>query len=252
MNVRCGVLIALLFPPISLAGDKTVKIGPGGWDFSGEIQKDDPKFKMELGGKIFLMPAKQFNVELEPGYRFRFIMDTDDPKLDPFLALQDDKGKLLLFDDDGGGGLNSKFAFSRFSDKGVYRLFAASLHGHAGPFVLTVTPMARFHVEPKVRDVTEDPLVLKGDLNKERQEIHYRVRLKGGTTYRFDMTSKKVDSYLELRDDSGRLLAEDDDTGIKLGARIAKNIPKDGVYRVIASSTNLAQSGPFTLEVRED
>lgn len=252
--VRAGLVVSLsaLVLCSALRGGEVIALGPKDWEKSFDIKSEDPKFKIELDGKVFLMPAKKFDVKLEPGHRYRFTLDTDDPKLDPFLAISNSKGDVLLFDDDGGGKLNSKLTFSAFDDKGHYQLVAASLHGNPGPAVLKATSVARFSADKKTYEPSKDPVKIKGELNAEYQERHYQVRLKGGKTYKIELSSTKFDSYLELRDSDGRLVAEDDDSGGKFNARITKNISKDGMYRIIAASTNLAQNGPFVLEVREE
>jgi len=257
MALRLGLLVLVLqlsplFSNSSFAGEQPIEIGPKGWEFTGEVKAEDPKLRIDLMGKTFLMPAKQFNIKLERNRRYRFTFDTDDPKFDPFLAIKSTTGEVLAFDDDGGGKLNSKLTFIPFSDTGLYQVFAASLHGQSGPVTLTVSSIAAFQVDPNIHAVKKGALKLAGDLTDDRQEVHFKVRLKASKNYRIDMSSGKFDSFLELRDEDGKLLAEDDDTGGKLNARISKRISKDGVYRVIASSTNFAQTGPFTLEIRAE
>jgi hypothetical protein len=77
----------------------------------------------------------------------------------------------------------------------------------------------------------------------------YAVPLKAGTSYRIDMASKEIDSYLRLEDDAGKELANDDDSGGQLNARIVFECPKDGTYRVIATTFG-GGTGAFELTVQ--
>ncbi|MFO0969321.1 MAG: PPC domain-containing protein [Gemmataceae bacterium] len=247
------VLVPFLVPSFP-AGEKAkvLDIGPKGATVNGEIKKDDPKFKFDHMDKTFDMPSKVFTIKPNPAIRYRITMDTDDPKLDCFLLLKDKKGDIIAFDDDSGGGLNSLLSLSFPAEGAPYELYASSLHGTPGAFHLQILPQATVFREPKVYEVGKKPLRIEGQLTAERQEIVYQVKLQAGKSYRIDLTSKKIDSYLELRDASGKLLAEDDDKGGKLDSRIVTRPAKDGIVHVIAGSTNFAQTGPFTLELRQE
>jgi hypothetical protein len=78
----------------------------------------------------------------------------------------------------------------------------------------------------------------------------YTIPLQGGRTYQIDMTSKQVDSYLRLEDAGGRELAHDDDGGGRPNARITFVCPRDGTYRIIAT-TAWGDEGIFTLTVQQ-
>jgi hypothetical protein len=80
-------------------------------------------------------------------------------------------------------------------------------------------------------------------------KIHL-VRMKGGKVYTIDMVSTQFDSYLRLEDPKGKELAEDDDSGGMLNARIIFNCPADGEYRVIATTFGPQMAGAYTLTVK--
>jgi hypothetical protein len=61
---------------------------------------------------------------------------------------------------------------------------------------------------------------------------------------------KALDPYLYVDDATGKQLAEDDDSGGGLNARIVLRAEQDGTYRIRATSFN-AGGGTFTLTVRE-
>jgi serine/threonine-protein kinase len=96
-------------------------------------------------------------------------------------------------------------------------------------------------------------LKLRGQLDGPTPALVYQVKLAAGKTYVIDMVSpnpKALDPYLVLTDDAGKKLAEDDDSGGGLNARIIFRVPQDGTYRIRATSFNGGR-GDFTLSVRE-
>ena len=63
------------------------------------------------------------------------------------------------------------------------------------------------------------------------------------------MISTSFDTYLFLEDSAGNVLIQDDDSGGNLNARILYEAPKEGEYRIIAT-TLFRATGEFTLTVR--
>jgi tetratricopeptide (TPR) repeat protein len=96
-------------------------------------------------------------------------------------------------------------------------------------------------------------LELRGQLDKQTPSLVYQVKLAAGKTYVLDMVSpdqKAVDPYLVLSDAAGKKLAEDDDSGGGLNARINFRADQAGTYRIQATTFNDGR-GAFTLTVRE-
>jgi serine/threonine protein kinase len=97
-----------------------------------------------------------------------------------------------------------------------------------------------------------EPLTLKGELDAAVPALVFQVRLKAGVRYQMDMVSpdpKALDPYLYLQDSDRKTLAEDDNSGGNLNARITFRAPANGIYRLRATSFNGGR-GPFTLTVR--
>lgn len=97
-------------------------------------------------------------------------------------------------------------------------------------------------------------LELRGQLDKQTSSLVYQVKLSGNKSYVIDMVSpdqKALDPYLVLTDATGKKLAEDDDSGGGLNARITFRADQDGTYRIQATSFNQGV-GAFTLTVREE
>jgi len=79
----------------------------------------------------------------------------------------------------------------------------------------------------------------------------YVVKMQSGRRYQIDHMSKAFDAYLRLGDPDGKEVARDDDSGGNLNARIIYNCPRDGEYRIHATSLN-RKTGPYELAVREE
>ena len=99
----------------------------------------------------------------------------------------------------------------------------------------------------------EGKLTKDDPLDRKRNSAHkvYPVKMKGGSVYQIDMVSTQFDSYLRLEDNGGNELAEDDDGGGNLNARIVFTCPKDGEYKVIATAFNPNGVGMYTLTVKK-
>lgn len=99
----------------------------------------------------------------------------------------------------------------------------------------------------------EDKLTKDDPAEPRRQNAPrkvFPVKMKAGRTYTIDMVSAQFDSYLFLEDGKGNELAQDDDSGGMLNARIIFNCPADGDYKVICTAYNTNGAGMFTLTVK--
>jgi WD40 repeat protein len=84
----------------------------------------------------------------------------------------------------------------------------------------------------------------------QREEIH-PLTVAAGKTYVIDMESGVLDSYLRLEDGQGRVLAENDDISADtLDARIVFSPPRDGTYRIVATSFQRRGVGDYALTIR--
>jgi hypothetical protein len=80
-------------------------------------------------------------------------------------------------------------------------------------------------------------------------KIH-AVKLDKETPYQIDMVGHGIDAYLRLLDEHGKVLAEDDDSGGNLNARIRHTTTKGGIYFIVAT-TCAGGEGAYTLSVRK-
>ena len=91
---------------------------------------------------------------------------------------------------------------------------------------------------------------LKDKVRKDSLCKTYTYKMTAGKTYLIDMKSRDFDSFLRLEDPDGTQVAEDDDSGGKLDARIVYRAAKTGEYTVCATSVRESM-GKFTLTVKE-
>jgi hypothetical protein len=100
--------------------------------------------------------------------------------------------------------------------------------------------------EIKGQIVDNDP---PDPVRKHPAKIHV-VKLPAGKTVQIDLVSTEFDAYLRLEDSAGKQLAQDDDSGGNLNARIKFAVPKDDTYKIIATTFG-GGSGNYTLSVKE-
>jgi len=82
----------------------------------------------------------------------------------------------------------------------------------------------------------------------------HTVTFRAGAVYVIEMTSpdfRRVDPFLRLEGPQGALLADDDDSGGELNARIIHRAAAPGRHTVIATTFDPRQTGAYTLRVTE-
>jgi thiol-disulfide isomerase/thioredoxin len=123
-----------------------------------KLTEDDPKDTVRKQSY-----AKVYTVKFKGGQTYRIDMTTkEDPQqFDPFLRLEDAKGKQLAFDDDGGGFPNAKLIYKVGQD-GTYKVVATTYApSQTGSYTLTVR-----QATPK----DEDEQKAKDKLNEVQRE----------------------------------------------------------------------------------
>jgi CHAT domain-containing protein/tetratricopeptide (TPR) repeat protein len=223
--------------------DKVQAVGKDGLTLEGTVAPESPRVKLiDAKGKSFQLPAKLFLVKLSAGKKYRVTLDSKD--IDSVLIAQNGAGRQLAWNYHGGGGLNSLLTLDVLKDDN-YKIYAASVKG-AGNFTLKV----REDGEIKVYEVGAG-LNINGELGKV-SAITYNVNLAAGKTYVIDMKSpnQKLDPFLRLLEASSKQLAEDDDGGEGLNARIIYKAEASAIFQVVATCLGKVR-GPFTLTIRE-
>jgi hypothetical protein len=205
-----------------------------------EWTEDDPLY---TNGSAF----KDFTLDLKKGYTYTIDLISRDAGVDPYLYLEDSNREVVAEDDDSGGGLNSRLSFAPSKD-GKYRIIATTLNQTLGTFQLKVK------AERQLMSI-EDELTIN---DVPYRNGHYckiiKLKLKARHIYTIDLVQREGgwDPYLYLENDKMEVLAQDDDSGGMLNARL-RYVPKQtGEYRIIATTFAPDMVGGFRLTVREE
>jgi hypothetical protein len=168
----------------------------------------------------------------------------EDP-VDSRLALYGPDGALLASDDDGGGGLNAEIYEFQLPVAGLYTIQAQSL-ADTGLVTLTVTGA--------LQASGGGPLTLGktqvGTLKPGRSHT-WSFAGAAGQIVTIGLNSIDFDTFLELRNSQGVILAENDDSAGGSNSTIGLfALPADDAYTVIARSANPDSGGDYDLSVK--
>jgi hypothetical protein len=188
-------------------------------------------------------------------------IDMQSADIDCYLILQDQNGNQLQFNDDGGGGLNSRITYT-LPYSGVFRLMAMSFRTSGvmfGTYTLSVSstgmamqPMAMTTSQIAVGQSMMSQLTAASPVNNEgRRYAMWTFSASAGQAIQIDMVSNELDSYLILQDQMGTELTRNDDGGGGLNSRINYTLPYTGGYRIMAMSfrTSGVMFGTYTLSL---
>ncbi len=160
---------------------------------------------------------------------------------DTYLELYNEDGDLIAANDDAGDLQHSRIAFMLPAD-GNYFILARSFGNNSRREDYTLS----------LSLVDPDQVIAYGD------EVEGRVSDDVGEAWLFigtegdvvtiSMDSDIIDTYLELYDPTGLLIALNDDSGGTLDSQITNfALPSDGLYTIIARSFAGGSSGAYTL-----
>jgi hypothetical protein len=131
-------------PPVDLAAAREIL------NTSGELTAKDPTDRVRAQSY-----HKAHQLVLEAGRTYVIDMKARAPGFDPYLRLEDDTGKEVASDDDGGGGLDARIVYTA-ARGGPHRIVCTTYKPQmAGPYQLTVKEAAAATSKPP------DPPVVK-------------------------------------------------------------------------------------------
>jgi len=236
---------------------------------SGALKADDPK-----DTKIKEAPSQTFAVALTEGKTYRIDLVSKD--FDAFVRLEyvDEKTKKsaeVAFDDDSGGFPNARIVY-RAPKGGKYLVIVTSFDRKPGKYDLstvelsaTETPKAvasEFASQAIALTLKDGKVTYTGDLTLKdamAKKHHYKVftvQMEKDIEYRIDLKnagpSANFDPLLFLEDANRVRITSDDDGGGDFNARIVFTPQQSGTYRIVATTTPIAQTGRFTLDVVRD
>jgi hypothetical protein len=211
---------------------------------AGELTKDDHKDRVRQKS-----PHKAHQVKLVGGRSYALDLLSKD--FDGFLRLEDSAGAEVASDDDSGGDLNPRIVFKPSRDA-TYRVIVTTFAGGTGKYRLTIrdTPDIAAELKNGVLRATGQ-LHSKDQEARERYFKAYVIKFMPGKAYTIDLESNDFDAFLRLENAQGKILAQDDDGGGDLNARIVFSPTKEDTYRIIVTTFEPGETGRYTLSVRQ-
>lgn len=216
------------------------------------------------GGEIVLTPGASVEGELTPddarlddgtyydlyyleGYQGETVyLRLTSPDFDAYLMLGDDQGRLLATDDDSGGGTDALLVYTLPAD-GRYQVVVNSFfEGEEGRYTLTRETTAPMTL---TRGVPVEGHLSQGDRKLSDGTFYDIWYLQGEAeeTVAIRLASADFDAYLMLCDETGEVIASDDDSGGGTDSFLEYTLPESGVYMVIANSVFRGETGAYTL-----
>ena len=196
-----------------------------------------------------------FQVSLIEGAGYEF-NQVGNSLSDPYLYLRGQNGTILLGNDDGGTGLNSRITFDATTTSTYYLDAGSYQNSLTGSYTVSATQTSA-PPPPDGDDFSEDTnttgrLNIGGSSTGELEEAGdtdwFEVSLTGNTSYQFDQIGDTLrDPYLYLRDQNGIILLGNDDGGTGLDSRITFDATNTGSYYLDAGSYQNSQTGSYTL-----
>jgi hypothetical protein len=255
----CGLAlaaVALTLPCRAWAGGK--KTGDEKPEEKIELQVNDQLVNADLKDKVRSECfSKIFTFKMMAGKTYQ--IDMVSAEIDPYLRLENSQGAALDENRKGGGKGNARLLY-RAPKTDDYDIIATSTNPGMGKFTLTVKELKGVG---KPIELVND----KGNANyvgkltgidavyKGKKHKLFLFNMEAGKTYQIDMISKAFDAYLYLENPDGVQLAEDDDGGGNLNARIVYKAAVTGTHRIVATyyAANFlgGAGGDFTLTIRQ-
>jgi len=202
-------------------------------------------------------PAEIHKLSMSPDKTYT--IDLESTEFDTYLRILDSRGKELARDDDSGGKLNARIRFTP-PNEDTYQVVATRYGSGQGNYLLKVRVERSAEEKQPAAPVlvlTDKEHRIEGRLaNKSPQvmgkpaQVH-TMKMSADKTYVIDLESTEFDTYLRILDAAGKQLADDDDGGDRLNARIRFTAPRDGNYQIVATRFSGGQ-GNYLLKIRTE
>ena len=223
----------------------------------------DQRLQSELTKADKQSPQKQYFKILNPplNHGQAYQIDVTSKDIDPIAFIINPKGQIIVRDDDGGEGLNSRLVF--VPNKGKYLLAVLAYQPNTvGAFQVKITsydlPEEKSNFIPIQPDAV--PLVVYGKLTKKDEfnsigegnyhKVH-KITLKRGKAYGIDLQSGQFDTLLRLEDAKGKKINEDEDSGFGTNSWLMYAPVKEIDCRLVVTSSQKTQQGTYLLTVQE-
>ena len=228
---------------------------------TGTIDTDDPSseeyrgyhepitFEGSAGDTI---QAQMIGGDIEDGY-YGYDEGAD---TDPYLMVVAPNGDVIAMNDDSEYGLNSRVQGVVLPSDGEYTLVATS-YGENQTFDYTMRLVNQNAESADLREIdrnsTATGAIDKDDpSSEERRGFYEPVTFDGssGEHVEIEMGSQPGDTYLQLLDPEGDVIAENDDSDRSLNSSLETDLPSDGEYTIVA--TSFSEQDTFEYELSLD
>jgi hypothetical protein len=119
---------------------EVLTVGKGGLKVEAKLAVDDKRHDYHVfleGMDLNLnMRMKTYRVRLDKG-KHVLNVDAGDEEFDPLLAVFDETGKMIAYDDDGGGKYDSRLELNS-KRGGIYTIHVAGMRDTMGPYTLRI------------------------------------------------------------------------------------------------------------------
>lgn len=180
----------------------------------------------------------------------------DSQVFDTYVVLQDSSGTELVVDDNSGTSLNALVEGFELPETGTYTIVArGTLSSDRGTYTLTLqTDEVREAVSgnnPVSIGTVSRGIAVTGTVTTDAGD-GWTFAGKGGEAITIAANSDFFNTYLEIFDASGELIAFNDDSGPRLNALIeGVELPADGDYTIIVRSFLPGGRGDYSLIVQD-
>ena len=184
---------------------------------------------------------------------------------DPFLRILDVNGEVLVQNDDGGNGFESQTVYNASSSGDIYIEAGAFSSRQTGTYQIDVaqTATSTSALGDLIGQTAEHaPLLQLGVIEGGKIDFHgdqdmYQFALEAGQTYQFNVRGSNSghgtlwDPQSFLYDNSGILVAQDDDSGTGFDSSIAFVAPtSDDYYLTVLQNIGISSQliGTYSIE----
>jgi hypothetical protein len=204
-----------------------------------------------------------YRMNVERGLRYAFVLDgvaaEDGATVDPMIAIYDNGGNQLAFNDDANGTLNAALQYTPAQSGEVFVEVRSFLDSGTGRYRLSATsrdvPPDDAGNDATTRARVQAGRAVNGDLEYEGDVDAYRLSARTGQTYHVTLRGADgaetplSDPLLRVVDGDGNELMANDDDGESLNAALDFTPQANGDVFVEARGFADANAGSYTLSV---
>lgn len=224
-------------------GEGEIVLTPGA-SVEGELTPDDAQ----------LDDGTYYDLYYLEGYQGETVyLRLTSPDFDAYLMLGDEQGRRLATDDDSGGGSDA-YLVHTLPEDGWYQVVVNSFfRGETGRYTLTRETTAP-EAESAFTSTLAPGVAVVGRLSSGDRTLSdgtyydiWYLQGEAGETVSIFLGSLEFDAYLMLCDETGEVIASDDDSGGGTDSYLEYTLPASGVYMVVANSIFRGETGEYTL-----